>query len=54
MAWDENVLKESLMAHYRETLTTVSDKHPEWVVPRVMAVSALSWENWGVVTKSTE
>jgi len=54
MAWDEDAMKENLMAHYKETLTTVSTSHPEWVVPRVTAVSALSWEIWGVVTKSTE
>jgi hypothetical protein len=48
-AWDEDETYESLMAHFRGTLRNVVEKHPEWNVPGITAIPALSGNEWGKV-----
>jgi len=50
-SWDEKKeISDTLMAFFRRTLTTVSNTHPEWIIPRVM-VSTPSGEELGFVEK---
>jgi hypothetical protein len=53
ISWDEKEMSGMLMDQFRRTLTTVSNAHPQWVIPKITAISAQSWEEWGVVQKAT-
>ena len=49
VAFDEDHMANELMRHFRETLCAMAMAHPEWAVPRIKAVSAISRKEWGVV-----
>jgi hypothetical protein len=48
-SWDEDDMADVLMRHFRGTLGTVAGKHPDWAIPGITAVSAISRNEWGRV-----
>jgi hypothetical protein len=53
MPWDEDEMADELMRGYQHTLGNVARAHPEWVMPNITVVSAISGKLWGALEIET-
>lgn len=49
LPWDRESKAEELMEMFQTTLNTVAHDHPEWKVPKVTVLSALTRKEWGIL-----